>query len=77
MISKSKVQDDNRNWWLHMSPDGNEIWCAKQEIPMAELDEMDRLAAECSEDSEQDDDPDADGYGWERKALAGVYNEAF
>lgn len=39
------------------------------------LEELIRIDEECDQDCELQDcweDPDSDGYGWERKALAGL-----
>jgi len=60
------------------TPGGNLVSYAKgQPIPTAaDLEEMDRnIAADNAQlaELEFDEDPDADGYGWERKALRGVW----
>lgn len=63
--------------WSQETPKGREITSYDHELNHAELIEWDCLidANEDVEDPFDDpfDDPDADGNGWERKALRGVW----
>lgn len=60
-------------WWQHEMPDGLAFHCSQRTLTADERDEIIRVTdAYDGGDYEPEDDPDADGYGWERRALAGL-----
>ena len=60
--------------WVQMTPGGIEVTSYQSPATEEELLEIDRMSANQEDcDHEQWEDPDSDGYGWERKALRGIW----
>lgn len=68
--SVSNKADDSGVWWEHVTPAGNLMWTGRKVVPMSELEEIDNMPE--PQPWDDCDDPDADGYGWERKALNSI-----
>lgn len=74
IIYRATEQDDNGIFWRFDAPDGTIIWAGQQEMTQAEYEEMVRMVDDTPDGDEPDydEDPDSDGYGWERAALRGI-----
>lgn len=62
--------------WMHRDLNGNEFSDRRQTLTVEEMREMTHIIEAAAGDfpiDEEDYDRDADGYGWEDRALAGAY----
>ena len=60
--------------WKQLTPCGVEVTSFERPMTEQELVDLDEEKCEFAETMVDEDyeDPDADGYGWERKALRGI-----
>lgn len=72
-LHTSYTPSDVPGWWKHDMPDGFAFHCSQQTLSDDEIAEIMRVTESYDGDADPEEaDRDADGWGWEDRALAGV-----